>query len=74
MAKTPVYWTGPAPTHCDIDRSQKITTVFIDGKTKMGPWGNMSPKSHARYGVGLGTGRGQKFEKQEDGRFLKVES
>lgn len=74
-----VYWQGPVgPKAADgsqlDDFDQPITDEFIDGKTVMGPWGNMSPKSWARHGVGrLGTGYGQRYKKQSDGRWLKVE-
>ena len=33
----------------------------IDGKTTFGPWGYMCDACHATYGVGLGTGRGQRL-------------
>lgn len=32
-----------------------------DGKTEMGPWANMCPQHFRMYGVGLGSGRGQKL-------------
>jgi len=68
------YWMGDAPTQCDLNlhHSHAITTAFVDGKTKMGPWGNMCLTCHRRVGVGLGTGKGQKYEKQDDGKWLKV--
>lgn len=62
MAKT---WMGIPPSKCDICGSA-ITDTFIDGKTIHGPWGNMCPECHKRFGCGLGTGRGQKYEKQGD--------
>jgi hypothetical protein len=71
-AKQPRYWTGSAPTQCDIDK-RPITTEFVDGKTTVGPWANMCPQCFQRYGVGIGTGRGQRYVKQEDGRFMKTE-
>lgn len=43
---------------CDICRS---ATAFYDGKTVMGPWANMCSHCFGQYGVGLGTGRGQKL-------------
>lgn len=68
----PRYWIGPAPTKCDIHH-EALTDKFIDGKTQMGPWGNMCPACWAHYGVGrLGTGYGQEYTKQEDGRWLKT--
>jgi hypothetical protein len=67
----PKYWAGPAPKACDIT-GEAITDCFIDGATTQGPWANMTPKSHKKYGRGLGQGRGQKYEKQEDGKWLKT--
>lgn len=32
-----------------------------DGKTCMGPWANMCEWAFYQYGVGLGTGRGQRL-------------
>jgi hypothetical protein len=66
-----VYWTGPIGPNDDFDAP--IGDTFIDGKTTIGPWGIMTPANHERLGVGLGTGRGQKYVKQTDGRWLKVE-
>jgi hypothetical protein len=65
------YWMGPAPEKCDLC-STPITKVFIDGATSHGPWGNMCPTCHAFDGRGLGVGRGQKYQKQADGRWQKV--
>jgi hypothetical protein len=69
MAK---YWIGDVGSKDDF--GQPITNEFIDGKTKMGPWATMSPASWKRYGIGaLGTGFGQRYKKQDDGRWLKVQ-
>lgn len=67
----PVYWCGDAPTHCDIS-GRPIVNVFVDGATTLGPWANMDLKAHRAYGRGLGLGKGQKYEKQPDGKWLKV--
>ncbi len=40
---------------------QDGTPAAFDGKTKMGPWGNMCSGHFARYGVGVGLGSGQKL-------------
>ena len=45
---------------CDICDC-KITDVVYDGRTKSGPWAWMCEKCFHEYGVGLGTGLGQKF-------------
>jgi hypothetical protein len=66
------YWTGTVPSKDDFGKPME--DEFIDGKTKMGPWAFMTPSSWRRYGiVGLGIGRGQRYKKQPDGQWLKVE-
>jgi hypothetical protein len=67
----PVFWCGPPPAKCDVCK-QPIDGAFIDGRTVYGPWANMDAACHAEFGTGLGQGRGQKFVKQADGRFLKT--
>ena len=45
------------------DLSQPLATkFFVDGKTQMGPWAIMCDAHFERYGVGLGTGLGQKYD------------
>ena len=65
------YWGGDAPAQCDICQD-KILSEFVDGKTQQGPWANMCRCCHKEHGCGLGTGKGQKYQKQNDGRWLKV--
>jgi hypothetical protein len=66
------YWMGEVMDREDF--GQLIVNVFYDGKTKMGPWAIMSEASWQRKGIGrTGIGFGQKYEKQEDGKWLKVE-
>ena len=68
----PVYWVGSVPQTDDF--KDTITDEFIDGITKYGPWAMMTPASHAVNGVPeLGLGRGQRYKKQPDGKWLKVE-
>lgn len=55
------------------DYGVEITDTFIDGRTTSGPWAIMAPASFATYGVGLGIGFGQKYVKEDDGIFYKVE-
>lgn len=64
------YWMGTVREKDDFE--QPITDTFFDGKTVMGPWATMSPTSWRKYGCGTGLGHGQKYQKQEDGRWLKV--
>ena len=71
-AKAPVYWISPLGPKDDFDDT--FGEVMYDGKTVYGPWANMTEASWKRYGIGkLGLGRGQKYQKQPDGRWLKVE-
>jgi hypothetical protein len=69
MAK---YWLGSLGEKDDFDMPYK--DVMIDGATRMGPWANMTEESFKVYGTGkLGLGFGQKYVKQENGKWLKVE-
>jgi hypothetical protein len=54
-------WYGDVNNVDDYGRA--IDNVFIDGRTKHGPWAIMNPTSFEMYGIGLGTGRGQKYVK-----------
>jgi hypothetical protein len=45
---------------CDFDSSHG--EADYDGATKIGPWAFMCLGCWNTYGVGLGTGRGQKLE------------
>lgn len=67
-----VYWMGRVPPTDDF--GDPVSDEFVDGKTDMGPWALMSPRSFDRHGVGIGMGSGQRYRKQPDGRWLKVES
>jgi hypothetical protein len=66
------YWMGSPPVNCDICH-KPFGDSFTDGATTMGPWGNMCSSCFTKFGVGLGTGRGQRYEKQKDGRWLKTQ-
>ena len=71
MAK---YWTGDVGEKDDF--GHVIKDEIIDAPTKHGSaWALMSPQSwrtHRRTAM-LGTGYGQRYMKQEDGKWLKVE-
>lgn len=67
------YWMGDVNRYDDFGRV--IEGEFIDGVTYEGPWAIMTPQSWRKKGVGrkLGTGIGQRYQKQADGKWLKVE-
>lgn len=64
-----IYWNAPVPQR-DF-AGDEICEIFIDGKTRLGPWGLMTPKTFTRYGLGFGVGRGQMYIKQSDGRWMQ---
>lgn len=67
----PVYHANP-PLGCDVCHSP-IGDDLFDAKIKpTGYWGNLCRQCFEFRGVGLGTGRGQHFKRQSDGRYLKV--
>jgi hypothetical protein len=63
-------WSGAVPLQDDFDKT--IVASFIDGATIRGPWAIMTLESFKLYGLGLGLGVGQKYQLQDDGRWLKV--
>lgn len=72
MSMTEVYWLGKLTKFDDFGLPYK--DIMIDGRTIRGPWANMTEQSWRVHGVGrLGTGYGQKYKKQADGRWLKIE-
>lgn len=65
-------WFGRVPEVCDLNGCE-ITDIFIDGKVRRA-WANMCPTCHRMFGQGLGTGRGQMYQKEEGGSsWFKVE-
>ena len=66
------YWVGDPPDKCQL-MGEPIIDVFIDGAVLGGSWACMCPKCHQTFGVGLGEGKGQKYIRQSDGKWLKEE-
>jgi len=67
----PRYWAGSGPTNCDVCK-RALRTVFTDGRIYSGHWAFTCDPCASTHGVTLGLGRGQRYEKQEDGRWMKV--
>lgn len=53
-------WQGSTPV-CDFCGEWTAGSVFVDGKTKMGPWALMCATHYLRLGVGIGPGLGQVY-------------
>lgn len=70
---TPTPFIGPPPENCDLC-GRFIALEFIDGATKLGPWGYLCPGCHTRHGYGLGTGKGQRYTRLTIAdKFTKME-
>ena len=69
MAKK--YWVGR--TQCDICK-RKDPPELYDAKTSRGTWALMCDFCWIllAQSLNLGVGIGQKYERQEDGRYLKT--
>lgn len=68
------YWLSKVPDLDDL--GNPIHDEFIDGRVAIGKqtgWGLFIPTAYAVLGGTLGTGRGQRYKKQPDGKWLKVE-
>jgi hypothetical protein len=61
MTIRPKKWMSKKPEHCDLC-NYAFGKTFVDGKTMQGPWGILCSTCHEAYGVGLGVGRGQKYD------------
>lgn len=64
-------WMGTPPATCDVCNAP-TNGVFIDGRMRGGSWANMCETCHKSHGAGLGTGKGQKYEKGDQGFWWKT--
>lgn len=69
----PRYYTGSPPSRCDLC-PQQLTAIFYDAVVpKFGTWGNICATCFDVYECKLGTGSGQEYELQGDGRWMKTD-
>jgi hypothetical protein len=54
-------WSGSKPVKCDLC-GYPFVGYFIDGRTFNGQWGLLCETCHSIHGMGLGLGRGQKYD------------
>ncbi len=66
-----ITWGSPSPDVCQLC-GVTIGEVFIDASLHGLGWALVCPGCHHQHGKGLGTGRGQKYEKQGE-EWVKVE-
>lgn len=54
---------GNPPSNCDICNSE-LVMICYDALTTFGRWGWLCPSCFVDYGIGLGLGKGQKYERK----------
>lgn len=59
------------PKECNMCR-KPFGKVMYDAKTVYGPWAYMCEDCFNAVGVGLGTGLGQQYKKNDSGDWVKV--
>jgi len=70
MEREKIYWLGAH--HCDVCRKMNPPELY-NCRTNLGVWGMLCKECFNILGVGLGIGKGQRYERQEDGKYLQVE-
>lgn len=70
--KKRVHWLGNLPDSCQICSRPFGGTMYNARTSPLGPWANMCRACFVASGGQLGTGYGQEYERQRDGRWLKV--
>lgn len=66
-------WIGQLDgCNCCNKQFSKVTVMYDANLPRMG-WGNWCHGCFTEYGGKLGTGRGQKYKRNADGKFEKVE-
>jgi len=58
------------PSKCDVCKA-KIGKTFYDASLRGMGWGNVCPSCFKMHGKGLGVGLGQKYNKNEEGKYEK---
>lgn len=67
----PKYWIGTIE-NCD-NCGGALNNLMYDAAVPRAGWGNLCKGCFTVLGCTLGTGHGQKYEKQADGKWLKTD-
>jgi hypothetical protein len=71
MSLTEMEWIGAVK--CSLCGKREPEGI-IYGATITGEWAVMCERCYRTHGVGLGAGRGRRYERQQrDGKYVKVE-
>lgn len=66
-----IFWRSENPKHCNACKTT-INDVFFEAHSRKHSYAILCPECFETDGFGLGFGKGRKFEKQQDQRFLKT--
>lgn len=68
------HWLGTLDENCQVCEQPYVEKMY-DAALRLRnrqTWANCCAGCFESFGKGLGTGRGQEYTKQEDGRWLKT--
>lgn len=66
------YWMGSVPAQCEVS-GQPFDKVMYDCRIpRYGQWALVCQVAFEDFGCKVGQGFGQKYELQEDGKWLKT--
>lgn len=74
MPNEPRYWLSPLDKcdWCSTPFTKTIGAKMYDARSRQGPWGNFCLECFRTQAGSLGTGHGQEYTYQPDGRWLKT--
>lgn len=68
----PYYWSGSPPSRCDLCERPFGNLMFDVYVKHFHTWGNLCVECSAAHQCEVGTGKGQCYELQADGRWMKT--
>mgnify|MGYP001565158967 CR=1 FL=1 len=66
------FWAGSLPEKCDLC-GDSLKRGFWDARSRQGHWMIVCIGCHNDEVMSSGTGHGQRYEKQKDGSWMRVE-